>query len=111
MTTARFAFTTWNRDIEMRSEFVNRECFAHDVDRAELIENFAQLLRRNSVDFQIPVFWLRAHQLVTHTAADKQRAPALGAYRLSQLNDVIGSCSHCEPLSGLGAAMSRMDSG
>jgi hypothetical protein len=73
----------------MRSELVNGERFTNDVHRSKSVENLAETSRLNSVNFQIPILRLLAHQLVAHTAANQQRASALLTNRFRNLQHLI----------------------
>src|SRR5947209_7984171 len=74
MTAAGLALASWDRNIKVRAELVNRESFAHHVNRSKSIENIAKTRRLDPINFQVPILRLPAHQLIAHTTADQQRA-------------------------------------
>src|ERR1051325_3621457 len=73
----------------MRAEFVDREGFADDVDRPDLIEDFTKTRRFDSIDFQVPILGLLTHQFVAHTAANQQRTAAFGPNGLGKVQNAI----------------------
>ena len=75
MTTTGLPFTTRDRNVEMLAELVDSEGFPNDVDWSKLVQDLAQARRVEIVDLEVPVFRLRAHQLIANAAADKQRTP------------------------------------
>ena len=73
----------------MRPELVNGEGLANHVNRSKSIENLAKPRRLNSINFQVPILWLPAHQLIAHTTAYQQRAPTFIAHGLSDFRNQI----------------------
>src|SRR5205085_3103848 len=74
MAAPRLSFTTRQRHIKVRPEFVNGERFADNVNRSNLIEQLTQTSRIDPIYFQIPILRLPAHQFIAHTTSDEQRA-------------------------------------
>src|SRR5882724_10234355 len=74
MAAARFAFATRQRDVEMRADFVNGEGFTDNVDLSESIKYFSQTRRIDSINFNVPILWPAAHQLVAYAPAHEQGA-------------------------------------
>src|SRR5882672_148338 len=79
MPTTRLALPARQRDIEMGAEFINRERFTDDVHRTKRVQQFPQSLRLDTVNLNVPVLRLLAHQLVAHATADQQRAASFAA--------------------------------
>ena len=71
MTTAGLVFATRQGNIQVGADFVNGKGFTDDVYLSESIKHFFQPRRFNSIDFNVPILRLPAHQLVAHTPADE----------------------------------------
>ena len=72
----------------MLTELVNSECFADGVDWSELVQNLSQACGVQIVDFEVPVFRLRAHEGVANTATDKQSTAARVVYGAGKGRDI-----------------------
>src|SRR5437667_2943589 len=94
MPAPRPALAARQRDIDVRTEFVNGEGLADDIDWTKLIKQSAQLLRCERVDFKVPILRLAAHQTIAHAAADKQRASARGLDSASEIHHLFGNHEH-----------------
>src|SRR5437763_12571144 len=94
MAATHLALASWNRNIKMRPELVNGERFANHVNLSEWIENFAETRGFNSINFQVPILRLPAHQLIAHTAADQQRATAFIADGPSDFQNLLWNLQH-----------------
>src|SRR6185503_13708666 len=77
MTTTELSFAARQRNIQVRSQLINSERFADDVYRANLIKQGTQFFGLNSVDFDIPILRLLAHEQIANTTAHEQRASTL----------------------------------
>lgn len=56
----------------MMTELVDGEGFANDIYWSKLVEDLSQASGFQVVDFEVPIFGLRTHQLITNTTADEQ---------------------------------------
>ena len=96
-----------HRDIKVGAQFVHGEGFTDSIYFAKLVQQFPQTTRLNSVDLQVPVFRLPAHEFVAHTAPNQQRATTCGAHRLGQVSYCVWKARHFCPMSNVQCLMSK----
>ena len=89
MAAARLAFAARQRNIEARTDFVDGECFADNIDIAEPVEDLAQSSGFNVINFEVPILRLRAHQRIPHTTAHQQRAAASVEHGFAELQNLV----------------------
>ena len=89
MTAAALSFTPRERNIKVWTQLINRERLADDVHISEPIQQLPQVAGLDSVNFQVPVLRLLAHQLIPHTTADEQRASAGIANGSGKIQNVL----------------------
>ena len=94
MAASGLALAARQRNVEIRSQFIDCESFADDVYRAKAIQQAAQFRGLYSVDLDVPVLRRAAHEQIANTAANQQRATAFRANRLSQSDNFFGDWGH-----------------
>jgi hypothetical protein len=78
----------------MRAEFVDGEGFTYGVDLTELRQEISEQRRLNTVNFQVPILGLPAHQLIADTTSHQQGATTGTANGVGQLQDFFGDNRH-----------------
>src|SRR5258706_1172066 len=101
MATTGLSLAARQRNIKVCSQFINRERFADDVDRSDLIKQRAQFVGLNSVSFDVPILRLLAHEQITDTTADEQCTPALDTDRLRKIDNLFWELRHSSPMSNV----------
>src|SRR4029079_7673074 len=96
MTFPRFALASRYRYVKIAAKFVNGKSLTHYNYFAKLIEHLAELCWLYTVDLEIPIFRLDAHQLIANTSADEHRAASRCSHNVRNIYDFLRQSVHVD---------------